>query len=158
MCETTWNKQRARQHVYEQLYEVRAARFPFPIEGRIPNFVGAERAAHMLSQLAVYKKARAVKVNPDAPQLPVRERILADGKTLYMPSPRLKAGFLRVDPANVPHGEYRRAASLSHCASYGEYVSLETLAKALSGSECINLIVTGSTAVTAEGDRAGKGE
>jgi 5-formyltetrahydrofolate cyclo-ligase len=35
--------------------------------------------------------ARVVKANPDAPQLPVRRRALADGKVVYMAVPRLRA-------------------------------------------------------------------
>jgi 5-formyltetrahydrofolate cyclo-ligase len=32
-----------------------------------------------------------VKANPDSPQLPVRQRALEDGKTVYMAVPRLAA-------------------------------------------------------------------
>lgn len=174
-------KAEARPLAYEGLHAAEAARFPFPVEGRIPNFVGAEAAAGRLRELPAYKAARAVKVNPDAPQLPVRAQVLKDGKTLYMPSPRLRSGFLRISPEAVPPGEERRAASLSHCAKYGEEVSIQELARdvgkstafALDAGEnvdgggpargegaapAIGLIVTGSAAVTRRGARAGKGE
>ena len=71
--------------------------------------LGAEAAARRLQQLPAYKAANAIKVNPDAPQLPVRAMILQDGKTLYMPSPRLRGGFLRITPDAVPPGEERLA-------------------------------------------------
>lgn len=165
-------KAAARAQAYAGLHEAKAARFPFPIEGRIPNFVGAEAAARRLQQLPAYKAADAIKVNPDAPQLPVRTMVLKDGKTLYMPSPRLRAGFLRITPDAVPPGEERRAASLSHCANYGEEISIEELARVVAdaGSSSkahgtdtgaavpIGLIVAGSAAVSRRGARAGKGE
>src|SRR5690625_3866403 len=141
-------KEAARAQAYAGLHEAKAARFPFPIEGRIPNFVGAEAAARQLQQLPAYKKADAIKVNPDAPQLPVRAMILKDGKTLYMPSPRLRAGFLRITPDAVPPGEERRAASLSHCAKYGEEITVEQLARIVTDSEeaPIGLVVAGPAA------------
>lgn len=160
------SKAKARAVAYAALHKAKAARFPFPIEGRIPNFVGAEAAARRLRELPLYKKARAVKVNPDAPQLPVRAMVLRDGKTLYMPSPRLRGGFLRISPAVVPKGKERRAASLSHCGKYGEEVSLEELAAVIGEREssadgqgpAIGLVVAGSAAVSRDGARAGKGE
>lgn len=154
-------KAEARAQAYAALHAAKAARFPFPIEGRIPNFVGAEAAAARLRELPAYQAARGVKVNPDAPQLPVRAMVLKDGKTLYMPSPRLRGAFLRIEPGAVPPGEERRAASLSHCAQYGEEISLQQLADLIEdGGEAppIGLIVAGSAAVSGTGARAGKGE
>lgn len=148
-------KDEARHLAYRGLRNAQAARFPFPIEGRIPNFVGAEAAAKNLSQLSVYQHARTIKVNPDAPQLPVRAMALKDGKTIIMPSPRLRGSFIVVDPSNVPHGKERRAASLSHCAEYGQEISISELSERL---HAIDLVVAGSVAVTHLGARAGKGE
>lgn len=150
------SKAAARRQAYNQLRDANAARFPFPIEGRIPNFKGAEAAAQKLRELPIYQAAKVLKVNPDAPQLPVRAMALQDGKTLYLPSPRLRSAFLRIRPENVPPGEARKAASLSHAAKYGEEVSLKSLAQ--TGGPLIDLIVTGSAAVSRDGARAGKGE
>ena len=99
--------------VWKAMEEARVGRFPLPLVGRIPNFQGAERAAHRVAGLEIYRKAKTVKVNPDAPQLPLRAQVLKDGKTLLVPTPRLKAGFVQVRPEWVPPGEERRAASLS---------------------------------------------
>lgn len=155
---TTPSKDEMRQVVYRRLREARAARFPFPIEGRIPNFKGAEAAARRVRDLPVYNNARALKVNPDAPQLPLRAMALQDGKTVYMPSPRLRGAFIRLDPALIPPGEERQAASLSRCAEYGQEVSLEQLCPGAAGLPPIDLVITGSVAVTPDGRRAGKGE
>lgn len=146
-------KEEARRLVYERLKKAGAARFPFPIDGRIPNFKGAEAAAERLRSLPAYQKARALKINPDAPQLPVRANALWDGKTVYMPSPRLRGAFIRLDPALIPPQARRKAASLSGCRRYGVEVGLADLAAGR-----IDLIVAGSVAVTPEGARAGKGE
>lgn len=156
------SKAEARRLVYRRLQEHKAARFPFPIEGRIPNFRGAERAAERLRQLPLYREARTLKVNPDATQLPVRKMALEDGKTLYMPSPRLRGGFLRIRPEDVPPGEAHKAASLKHAARYGREVPLAELRvdreNGAASPDTIDLIVTGAVAVTREGARAGKGE
>ena len=64
------------------------ARFP-GAEGRIPNFTGAEAAAERLRALPAWETAATLKANPDSAQLPVRQRALEDGKTVYMAVPRL---------------------------------------------------------------------
>ncbi len=152
------SKAEARRIAYEGLHRARAARFPFPIEGRIPNFKGAEAAARKLRQLPAYQQARMLKVNPDAPQLPIRAMALADGKTLYLPSPRLRGAFLRIRPEDVPAGEERKAASLSHAHRYGREICLRELQEDLQKSPGIGLIVCGCVAVSPKGARAGKGE
>jgi 5-formyltetrahydrofolate cyclo-ligase len=79
-------KQAIRERVWALLERERAARFP-GAEGRIPNFAGASTAAARLASLPEWRAARVVKTNPDAPQLPVRARALADGKLMYMAVP-----------------------------------------------------------------------
>lgn|GEM_PF-39412 len=147
-------KAEARARAYGALHEAHAARFPFAIEGRIPNFRGAEAAARRLREHERYRRARALKVNPDSPQLPVRVMAMEDGKTLYLPTPRLRGAFLRIRPGDVPPGEFREAARLSTRGRYGQEVSLAEIAAA--GD--IDLVVTGAVAVTERGARAGKGE
>ena len=82
-------KQDIREHVWQTLEESPARRFP-GTRGRIPNFVGAERAADRLCELDVWKRANVLKCNPDSPQRPVRLRALKDGKIVYMAVPRLR--------------------------------------------------------------------
>ena len=143
-------KSDAREHVWERLTTERQARFPFPVKGRIPNFVGAEAAAARLFALPIWNGVRAIKVNPDSPQLPVREEALRRGIVLYMPTPRLAAGFLKFDPAKIAPENYRAAATLSKCKSFAEEIALEDFPQ-------VDLIVCGSVAVTATGKRCGKG-
>src|SRR5690606_31911379 len=91
--------------------------------------------AQRLRQLPEYQAAQGVKVNPDAPQLPVRAMVLRDGKTLYMPSPRLRGAFIRIRPERVPPGQERLAASLSHCGKYGEELTLKALAEIIRAAD-----------------------
>jgi 5-formyltetrahydrofolate cyclo-ligase len=144
-------KDEIRHKVWNTLTEQKLGRFPFPLIGRIPNFKGAEIAAKYVVQLEEYKEAKVIKVNPDAPQLPLRTQIIKDGKTLLVPTPRLKAGFIMVKPEWVPAGEERKAASLSHINSYGKVIPLLEMPK-------IDLIVVGSVALHKDGRRIGKGE
>ena len=100
-------KQAWRNRVWAAMSETHVARFP-GARGRIPNFTGAERAADRLADLAVWKRATALKSNPDLPQLPVRAAALAAGKLVVMAVPRLRTAepFLLLDPAvlEVPPG------------------------------------------------------
>ena len=69
----------------------------------IPNFVGADVAAWRLAQTDEWKRARTVKTNPDAPQIPIRLRALYEGKIVYAPVPYLTKSFpyLRIDPKRM---------------------------------------------------------
>jgi len=142
-------KQAVRGRVWRALEEKRAARFP-GARGRIPNFAGAEEAAARLAESAAWRKAAVVKANPDAPQLPVRARALADGKLLFMAVPRLVSPrpFIKLDPRSL--GNPRRAASIGGAARLGTPVAIEEM-------ERIDLVVCGSVAVNALGARVGKG-
>ncbi len=77
-----------RDQVWAAMSAAGVARFP-GAAGRIPNFTGAEAAAQRLRELPEWRAARGLKANPDLPQLPVRQRALEDGKTVYMAVPRL---------------------------------------------------------------------
>ena len=82
-----------RKHVWDHMEENDIARQPRPVHHRIPNFDGAEVAARALGELPEFMQARCVKVNPDTPQRPVRELVLARDKMLLTPQPRLRTGF-----------------------------------------------------------------
>ncbi len=144
-------KQEIREHVWNYLTEQKLGRFPFPVHHRIPNFKGAEIAAQFVFTLPIYKEAKVVKVNPDAPQLPIRAQVLKDGKILLVPTPRLRSGFIIVKPEWVPEGEERKAASLSHIKSYGKEIPLTEIPP-------IDIFFVGSVALHKDGRRVGKGE
>ncbi|RLG04341.1 MAG: 5-formyltetrahydrofolate cyclo-ligase [Thaumarchaeota archaeon] len=143
-------KQKIREHVWSLLERKGVARFPRPVYGRIPNFVGAERAAERILKLEEYRSARVVKVSPDFPQRFIRYRCLLDGKILIMPTPRLREGFLLLDPSKIPRRSYERASTIRGAFTFGEKISPESLPR-------VDLIVMGSVAVTEDGLRLGKG-
>ncbi len=134
-----------------RVMEVRGvARFP-GTKGRIPNFIGAERAALQLQSLRAWREAGVVKINPDAPQLPVRRLALREGKVVYMAVPRLRTleCFLVLEPARLGKRALQ-AASIKGAERLGRPVELDTVPP-------IDLIVCGSVAVNARGARVGKG-
>jgi 5-formyltetrahydrofolate cyclo-ligase len=150
--QTTFNtKDEARTAIWNVLEDREAARFPFPPHGRIPNFDGAERAADRLFQTDLLREAERIKVNPDAPQRYVRIAALHRGHTVFVPTPRLRGGFKRLDPQSIPAEERTSAASLSNMDEWAEPVALDDLPP-------LDAIVTGSVAVTRDGRRCGKGE
>lgn len=143
-------KQQVRERVWALLTEKGVARFP-GARGRIPNFKGSEEAAALLAKTDDWSAASALKSNPDAPQLPVRARALADGKVVFMAVPRLAEAkpFIALDPARLRVAP-RRAASIRGASSAGRPV-------ALSDMPHIDLIVCGTVAVNHRGVRIGKG-
>ncbi|MFZ5815888.1 MAG: 5-formyltetrahydrofolate cyclo-ligase [Bacillota bacterium] len=143
------DKQQIRQWVWEELTRQGQAAFPMPVHGRIPNFVGAARAAERLRELEVYRDARVVKVGPDSPLHPIRAMVLRDGKTLYMPTPRLTGGFVVL--RGVEPGREREATSLTNFKAFGREVGLDEI-------EPVDLVVAGTVAVSQRtGVRIGKG-
>jgi len=126
------------------------AMFPRPVFDRIPNFEGAEEAARRLQELHIFKDARVVKVNPDSPQKPIRESVLSNRKTLVTPTPRLKSGFLILDPRSVPRSALSFASTIKGAFQYGRQIDLTDLPE-------VDLIVVGSVAVSLDGARVGKG-
>jgi 5-formyltetrahydrofolate cyclo-ligase len=145
------NKSEARRAIWDVLEEKGVARFPFPPHGRIPNFEDAQAAADRLFRTPLLADADRIKVNPDAPQRYVRIEALRRGCMVYVPTPRLRGGFKRLDPGAIPDDEVSAAASLSNMDQWAEPVSLDAL-------PALDAIVTGSVAVTRDGRRCGKGE
>jgi len=140
-------KQKLREKIWKILEEKKIARFPLPCFGKIPNFKGAERAAKNLTALSEWKRAKIVFSNPDSAQRSVRELALKEGKILIMATPRLKKGYLKIDPKNAK-GKEKEASTIKGAFKYGEI--LKELIKP-------DLIVTGCVAVDKEGWRLGKG-
>lgn len=140
-------KQVPRERIWSEMERSRIAVFPLPCRGRIPNFIGAEAAAEKLRRLEEWKKAKVIFVNPDSPQRKVRENALKDGKILIMASPRLKKGFILVNPADV-RGKEHFASTIKGAFKCG--VEVCDFPKP-------DLIVQGSVAVDMLGHRLGKG-
>jgi 5-formyltetrahydrofolate cyclo-ligase len=144
------DKAAARKAVWDALTKRKAARFPFPVHGRIPNFAGAKEAAERLLAHPLFAGVRTIKVNPDSPQRWVRKLALERGISVVTPTPRLKGAFRKLDPRKIPKARYADAASLKRGGKWGEDISLEEMPR-------IDLVVMGSVAVTRDGRRLGKG-
>ena len=139
-----------REEVWTALTEARVARFP-GARHRISNFVGAEAAAERLRATPEWARAATLKSNPDSAQLPVRQRALEDGRTVYMAVPRLAEPepFFLLDPAHLADPP-RKAASIAGASRSARRVAVAEL-------EPVDLVVTGCVAVGADGARLGKG-
>jgi 5-formyltetrahydrofolate cyclo-ligase len=139
-----------RQEVWDAMRAAKVARFP-GAAGRIPNFSGAEAAAERLRGTAAWQAAGTLKANPDSAQLPVRQRALEDGKTLYMAVPRLAEPepFFALDPDHLA-APPRAAASISGAARSARRVRLDELTP-------VDLVVMGCVAAAEDGARLGKG-
>jgi 5-formyltetrahydrofolate cyclo-ligase len=90
-------------------------------------------------------------INPDAPQRPLRAEALRRGITVFVPTPRLRGGFKKLDPRRIPPDKIEEAASLSRGDRWSEEVALADIPR-------LEAIVCGSVAVTRDGRRCGKGE
>jgi 5-formyltetrahydrofolate cyclo-ligase len=145
------SKDEIRARIWRLLTARRVGRFPFPLDGRIPNFLGAEAAAARAAELPEWRRARRLKCNPDAPQRPVRLRALRDGKIVFMAVPRLTKArcFIRLDPARL-RGRLAEASTIGGATKLGEPVFPEDLGH-------IDLVVAGSVATSRDGRRVGKG-
>jgi 5-formyltetrahydrofolate cyclo-ligase len=139
-----------REEVWSAMRAAKVARFP-GAAGRIPNFTGAEAAAERLRGTPPWQAARTLKANPDSAQLPVRQRALEDGKTVYMAVPRLAGPepFFALDPDHLSEPP-RKAASINGAVRSARRVTLAELAP-------VDLVVMGSVAAGEDGARLGKG-
>ncbi len=147
MLRVSMDKQALRERVWRELEARGVAIFPKPARGRIPNFMGSCAAATLLRSLPTYAQVQTIFVNPDAAQLAVRELALRDGKRLIMATPRLREGFILLDPAEIK--DARGAASIRGAFKHGKKTSVHGMK--------VDLIVEGSVVVDRKGGRIGKG-
>ncbi|MEM2760061.1 MAG: 5-formyltetrahydrofolate cyclo-ligase [Nitrososphaerales archaeon] len=143
-------KREIRQHVWE-LESSNIATFPRPVYGRIPNFRGADTAARKLIELEEFKRAKTLKVSPDAPQQPVRYLTLLAGKLLVMPPPRLRSYLVLLDPKVIPRNASHKASTIAGAFTYGKPLLFDEKFR-------VDFVVMGSVAVSSSGARIGKGE
>ena len=143
------SKNAVREMIWRRMTEQKVGSLPFPLEGRIPNFKGASRAAQRVSEEKFWEGTQVIKANPDSPQRWLRERALEEGKVVYMAVPRLTKRKCFVE-VKVPPTEARKASSIKGAFKYGTPVHPSEM-------KPIDLIVAGSVAVNHLGERVGKG-
>jgi 5-formyltetrahydrofolate cyclo-ligase len=144
-------KDEIRQKVRTRLRLAGVLRFP-STEGRVPNFSGAERAAQLLCELPMWRRAKVVHVNFDAPQLPIRRAALRDGKIVYLALPRLRSErcFVELDPEKLG-ARVAQATSLRGAMQFGRAMPPQEMRP-------VDLVVCGSLVVTRQGARVGRGD
>ena len=149
-----------RQRVWSTLQASRNLH-PYPPEckGRIPYFLGSERAASRLASLWEFQHAQTVKVNPSLAQMEVRKAVLKEGKTLVVPAPALSpvhpngGGDFMFKLRGEKGPQFQKACTKKGAAKYGTPLGLD---HGGDGVGVIDLYVVGSVAVTPEGVRLGK--
>jgi 5-formyltetrahydrofolate cyclo-ligase len=144
------DKQSLRERIWQRIAADPEVRTAVPPAGRIPGFQHAEAAAQRLAQLTEWRAARALKSNPDTPQLPVRRLALEQGKRLYMAVPKLATERPFVALAAAPGITAEELASSAGAQRLGVPTRVEELPE-------IDLIVCGTVAVNPDGVRIGKG-
>jgi 5-formyltetrahydrofolate cyclo-ligase len=145
------SKEAIRRSVWAAMEREGVARFPGAKE-RIPNFANAKGAAERLAKHPIWRKAKTIKANPDAPQTHSRRLALEEGKTLVMAVPRLRADhpFRLLDPSRLSQAKIREAATIKGALRHGEVIDVEQVPK-------LDLVLCGSVAVNLKGARIGKG-
>jgi 5-formyltetrahydrofolate cyclo-ligase len=138
-----------RRKMWTRLETEHVAKFPLPCFGRIPNFVGSESAADKVRLLSEWKTAKIIFANPDFAQQKVREYALADRKILIMASPKLKHGYVTIDPKKA-EGSEEFASTIRGAFKYAKTIKVHQMPRP-------ELIVEGSVAVDKQGNRLGKG-
>eukprot|EP00879_Flechtneria_rotunda_P025703 GHRR01027340.1.p1 GENE.GHRR01027340.1~~GHRR01027340.1.p1 ORF type:complete len:257 (+),score=52.43 GHRR01027340.1:165-935(+) len=142
-----------RKRIWDYMEESNIARLPRPVHHRIPNFVHAETAAELLATLPEFNQGKVIKVNPDTPQKMVRYQVLSNDKTLPTPQPRLRTGFFStLSASDIPSESLMEACTSAGLAKWGNPVGLDE-----QGLK-VDMIVVGSSAVSPNGARLGKGE
>jgi len=143
-------KEEIRIKIWNLMEENKIARFP-GAHGRIPNFIGADRAAGKVGWLDLWRKSNVVLCNPDSPQQPLRKLVLEKGKILYVAAPKLSKMkcFLELNPSKMS-GKYDFASSIKGAFNFGKPVNPEDMRKP-------DFVVAGSVAVNKDGARVGKG-
>uniref|UniRef100_A0A3Q3WZU9 Methenyltetrahydrofolate synthase domain-containing protein n=1 Tax=Mola mola TaxID=94237 RepID=A0A3Q3WZU9_MOLML len=142
-----------RHKVWDYIEDKNLANFPRPVHNRIPNFKGAFTACERVSELQVFVQTAEVKVDPDKPLQGARLAVLQAGKTLLVPTPRLRTGlFNNITPPRGASKEQLRICSSSQgVKDFSVPVGLDAKVK-------VDLVVVGSVAVSEKGFRIGKGE
>jgi len=157
IVKTEWSgfdgdKDALRSKIWTRLKEQAVSpREPF---GHIPSFIGADKAAALLAELPIWKRAKIIKSNPDTAHVPLRLRALQEDKKLYMAVPRLTEERcfveLTADALRQRGVSLEESATWQGAMEHGRLVSPEEM-------EPIDLVLVGCVAVSLGGGRIGKG-
>jgi 5-formyltetrahydrofolate cyclo-ligase len=143
-------KDEVRHKVRTRLKIAGVLRFP-ELLAHVPNFAGAERAARLVCELPMWRRAKVIKIDADAPLVNLRRAALRDNKTVFMAVPRLRGErcFIELDPEKLG-SKLQRVTSLRGALQHGRLVAPHEMRP-------VDLIICGSVAVTRQGARVGRG-
>ncbi|MFI7586840.1 5-formyltetrahydrofolate cyclo-ligase [Spongisporangium articulatum] len=129
------------------------SRFHWDFSSFIADFEGNDVATARVLDLPAWREASEVFITPDNSTELLRREALGAGKRLLVTTYGIRRGFLRVEPGTVPEAEISYAATLDGLDRYATPVTLAEL----TGGPPLRLLVTGGSAVSANGIRFGKG-
>jgi 5-formyltetrahydrofolate cyclo-ligase len=144
-----------RERIWADLAKVARpdSRFHWDFSSFIADFEGSDQCALRVRELGAYQADGPIFITPDNSTERLRAQAMADGRTILMTTYGIGRGFLQLDPSMVPASERRYAATLDGMDRYARPMSLAELR----GGPVIALLVTGGSAVSANGVRFGKG-
>ncbi|MFH7903430.1 MAG: 5-formyltetrahydrofolate cyclo-ligase [Candidatus Aenigmatarchaeota archaeon] len=131
------NKQEVREFVWKKLKESNECLFP--CYGKIPNFKGVEKTILKVLESEEFKKSKRIFISPDTPQRILLNFVNLNEKEVYIATPRLKQGFIKVTI---------NSANLVKVLESG--LKIDNLPR-------IDFALIGSVAVDVKGNRIGKG-
>ncbi|NYB52289.1 MAG: 5-formyltetrahydrofolate cyclo-ligase [Methanobacteriaceae archaeon] len=144
---TVKNKKKLREEIWSILDEDNLIRSSQSCVGKIPNFKEAPLAAIRLTNTLDWQYSQTVFTSPDSALKEVREYALRYGKNLIMATPKIKEGYLLINPKKV-RGHEKIASTIKGAFRFGEKIT---------SFPQIDLVVEGSLGVDLIGNRLGKG-
>ncbi|MBI4813381.1 MAG: 5-formyltetrahydrofolate cyclo-ligase [Methanobacterium sp.] len=143
----TADKEKLRKMIWGVLEDNDLLRTSKSCFGRIPDFEGAYKAALRLRNTLEWENSETVFSSPDSSLKDLRENVLLDSKVLVMATPKLKNGYILLDPVKVS-GNEKKASTIEGAFKLGEMII---------NFPRIDLVVEGSLGVDLDGNRLGKG-
>ena len=129
------------------------SRFHWDFSSFIADFKGSEECARRILSLDSYRVGGAVFITPDNSTEALRATVIADERPVLMTTYGIGRGFLLLGAGSVPSGQEPYAATLDGMDRLARPVTLGEIAS----GERLRLLVTGGSAVSANGIRFGKG-
>lgn len=136
-------RERLRRRIWHLMENAGVLTFPLGAFGKVPNFIGAERAAELLVEQPEFDQAKVIFVSPDHVLRRVRELVLERGKILAVSLPRRliqkdKPALLQITERKA----IKAAADIDNFLRYGQPLSLP-----------VDLLVLSSVVVDRFGNR-----
>lgn len=146
----------ARLEIWSKLRKVAKpdSRFSWTFSEFITDYEGSEDGAMLISSMDIYKNAKVIFITPDNNLEKLREIAFKDKKTVIMTNYGITRGFFMIKPGDIPEGKEEMASLLDGVGRFWKHKTLKELKAEISK---IDMMVTGSSAITLSGIRFGKG-